>query len=573
MDTSSATLPKRPSSRLVVETGENQGMIFPLRETVISIGRGPENTIQIIDTQMSRSHSLLLLHEGRWYARDLGSKNGTQINDETIEGDHPVCHGDLLQIGGTTFIFEQDCSPPPDANKISTGVRVLHDEDTPFVARHVMKLREELGNENEISNIYDLPSHDSQRLNLIYQVADMISSILDLDELLGRVLDLIQQFLAPDRAGILLYDEHYNVLLPKVIRRPPNSQDDIVISSSIINKAVSEQVAIHVNDAPHDQRFNAADSIVSQRIQSAICVPLVYKTEVLGVLYLDRRQPKCSYEENDLKLVIGIANQAALAIANTRLHRKLLEQHAQERELEIARSIQENLLPRTMPELPGFEIAGLSRPARMVGGDYFDVIALPDGRYVIAIADVAGKGVPAAILIAAVRAAVQIEVRGLKDEKELLHIIERLNQMVCRDTSSSVFVTMVLGVLDPSRRTLTYCNAGHVHPLLCHRDGHVSSLDVGGCFLGIMPGIHYELSVAPLEPGSILVMYSDGVTDMMNGRREMFGIQRLTDLLVTADRLSAHHLCIKIEQAAQTFRQGAEPFDDFTLLALKSIPA
>jgi len=123
----------------------------------------------------------------------------------------------------------------------------------------------------------------------------------------------------------------------------------------------------------------------------------------------------------------------------------------------------------------------------MVGGDYFDVIPLPDGRYVLAIADVSGKGVPAALLIAALRAAVQIEVRGIGSAEELVAVVDRLNQMIYRDTSGNMFVTMVLGLLDPLESTLTYCNAGHVHPLLCHADGAVESLDAGGCFLGIMP--------------------------------------------------------------------------------------
>ena len=158
------------------------------------------------------------------------------------------------------------------------------------------------------------------------------------------------------------------MLVPKVIRRPDGEEDDIILSNSIVTQAVEERVAVLVSDAPHDLRFQASESIVIHRIHSAICAPLFYKGEVLGVLYLDRRSPAKNYQENDLKLVAGIAKQAAQAIANARLHRRLLLQHVQDRELHIARNIQENLLPRTIPEPPGFQIAGLCRPARQVGG-------------------------------------------------------------------------------------------------------------------------------------------------------------------------------------------------------------
>jgi serine phosphatase RsbU (regulator of sigma subunit) len=564
-------------SRLVIETGENEGMIFPLRESVVSIGRGPDNAIQIIDSHMSRNHTLLILNEGRWFARDLDSKNGTQVNGELTRGDQPLAHGDKLLIGETSFIYEQEplkARVGADTHSgATTGLRVLKDENEAFVASQLVKLRGELGREDELSSTgFSVPTRDTERLNALYQVADMISATLDQDELLERVLDVIERFLAPDRAGVLLYDKQYDILLPKIIRRPADTHDDIIISHSIITQAVAEQSAVLVSDAPRDQRFKASDSVVGQRIHCAICAPLICKDEVLGVLYLDRRRPENKYGENDLKLVAGIANQAALAIANSQMHRLLLEQHAQERELEIARSIQQNLLPKSIPNPPGFEISGLSHPARMVGGDYYDVIPLSDGRYVLAIADVSGKGVPAALLIAALRAAVQIEVRAVGSADELVAVVDRLNQMIFRDTNGNMFVTMVLALLDPIESTLTYCNAGHVHPLLCHADGAVESLDTGGCFLGIMPGLAYEHGVVELTPGALLTMYSDGVTDTMNEEQELFGLQRLIDTLITSVEESAEGICCRLDELAGAFRKNAEPFDDFTLLVLKVRP-
>ena len=554
-------------SRLVVESGEHEGMVFPLRDSMVSVGRGPNNTIQIIDTRMSRNHSLFILNERNWHVRDLGSKNGTQHNAQTITHDEPLRHGDRVQIGDTVFVFEHE-RQAQGVSDTTSGMRVLED-DGMVVPSKVLRLTGEAIDMDVEAPVFSISDESREHLQVLYQVADIISSILDLDELLEKVIDLIQEYLGADRAGILLYDEKHEVLLPKVTRRPADSTDDIVISNSIITRAVREQVAVVVSDAPHDYRFRACDSIIIQRIHSAICAPLVYKNEVEGVVYVDRRRAGENFQEEDLKLVSGISKQAAMAIANSRLHRQMLEQHVQERELEIARSIQQNLQPRKMPDIDGFEISGVSRPARSVGGDYFDVIPLGDGRVAMAVVDVSGKGVGAAILVAAVRAALQIEVRELTEDS-LINVVERLNQMVCRDTSSTLFATMVLGVLDPAMRTFTYSNAGHVYPMLAREDARISTLETGGCLLGVMPGAVYEQETVEMAPGSVLLMFTDGVTDTINTKSEMFETQRVAEALTHDLSRPAEVIRRKIEEKARVFAEGTEPFDDFTLLVVKA---
>jgi serine phosphatase RsbU (regulator of sigma subunit) len=549
----------------VIEEGDCQGMVFPLHEKVVSIGRGPDNAIQIIDSRMSRRHALVMFNSGSWIVRDMGSKNGVMLNDAQLQVDQLLANGDRLTIGDTVLVFEQDGRVADTSPGVAAGMRVQKD-NSEITPSDVVRLGDA---PSDVSPIFGIAPGDDQRLGMLYQVAEMTISILDQDELLDKLIDLIQRFLQPHRAGILLYDEKYEILLPKVIRRPPDSTEDIIISNSIIDKAIMEQSAVLVSDAPHDVRFRGSESIVIQRIHSAICAPLIYKGEVLGVLYLDRRRPAESYTPRDLKLVAGIANQAALTIANSRLHRRLLAKYAQERELEIARSIQEKLLPREMPELPGYQVAGMSRPARMVGGDYFDVITLADGRVMLVVADVSGKGVPAAILLAAFRAELHVEASRFAEEP-LTALVARLNQMTYRDTSSNMFITMILALLDTATGSLTYCNAGHAHPMLHRPDGHVQSLDVGGCLLGVISEAEYEQATLTLEPGAALVMYSDGVTDTLDAQGETFGAQRLSDAVDAYSKLSADTICVKIDHEAQDFRGDAEPFDDFTLLVLKA---
>ena len=543
-------------------------MVFPLRESIVSIGRGPDNTIQIIDSHMSRRHTLLIYNNRQWLVRDLGSKNGTLHNGESVEGDQLLQNGDQLLVGDTTFSFENP-APTPRGADTTSNVRMLDDKGQ-ITPNQVMKMRQELGDEDDLTGVISSVRTDDATLNLLYQVSDMMSSLLDLGVLLDRILELIERFLSPDRVSVLLYDEQHQVLMPRMVRRRDSAnQEELVISNSIIDCAVREHLAVLVGDAPSDVRFKASESIVVQRIHSAICAPLLDKNEVLGVVYLDRRSAVGRYQEKDLKLVTIIANQAAMALANSRLHTNLLRQRAHERDFEIARNIQENLLPLRCPEMPGFEAHGVSEPARMVGGDYFDLIPIDNDRVVLAIADVSGKGVPAAILLSAVRTAVQIEVRNWSGSS-LLPVVNRLNQMVCRDTSTSIFVTMVLGVLNTRERTFSFCNAGHVQPILCHANGQVERLEASGCFLGILPGAEYEQAEVALEPGSLLALYSDGVTDLANERQEIFGQGRLIDLLRQNQHQSVEQITRIIQDRTNSFSGSTEPFDDFTLLLVRS---
>lgn len=551
-------------SRLVIETGEQVGMIFPLKGPQMTIGRGPDNQIQIIDSRMSRNHTLLMLKDDGWYVRDRGSKNGSMVNAQLVENEARLNASDRIQIGETVFVFEHDSEYGLDST--GTGMRVCQDHE-PVVPRHVVKLSSE---DVPVAPRLVVRGDDAERLSVIYKVMDLTSTLLDVDELIERVVELIEQSLQPDRVGVLLYDKDHEVLLPKLIRRPASSSEDIIISNSIISQAISDQVALLVGDASTDNRFNVAESIATQKIHSAICAPLMYKNVAQGVIYMDRRRASAGFTEDDLRLVGGIANQTSIALANSQLHRQLLEQHAHERELAIARTIQEHLLPRAMPELGGFEVFGFNRPARMVGGDYFDVIPLADGRIVLAVADVSGKGVPAAILLAEMRTAVQMEMRGLIDN-HLCDIMDRLNQLICRDSTDNMFVTLLLGLLDPVERRLTYCNAGHVYPMLRGADGTIASIEAGGCLLGVIPGAAYEQGIVEMPPGSTLLIYSDGVTDTMNAQNECYGTQRLLDLMGVLGDQSAEQICRRIDEAALDFSSGTEPFDDFTLLVLRSL--
>lgn len=322
-----------------------------------------------------------------------------------------------------------------------------------------------------------------------------------------------------------------------------------------------------VSDAAQDDRFASSESIILNRIRTAMVAPLIHKEETLGVVYVDTRTRIVPYTPEELELLTGVTNQAAMAIVNARLAEQIIEQHKLAREMEIARTIQMNLLPRVYPDLDGYEISAMSLPAKQVGGDYYDFIRLPDGRLALAIADVSGKGVPAAILTATTRSYLQSETQH--PTHNLAEVMESINRMVHRDVTNDMYVTMAVIYLREETGELEYVNAGHTHPILMDRAGNIDYLDRGGVFLGIMPEAVYEIGHHRLEHGDILVLDTDGVTDILNANGEPFGSDRFLRLLRDNRHLRAEEIRNAVYQACLAHRGDADQFDDFTLIVLK----
>lgn len=547
-------------------------MVYPISEEAVTIGRSASSTVQIVDKRVSRHHAVLRLNRDSYVIEDLGSKNGTFLNSEPLVGRVKLKHADRLQIGDTIISFELDgCNGASAFAGETTRSGTIR-----FVADDLGARREE--KRVESSSGFDAVSEPVsrealqdpfQRLQVLYQVADSLRSELDPDQLLNKIMDILWNTVTPYRGIILLVDPRDGSLEPVVVRTRGGDPEEISVSRGIVERAMSEQVAILVSDAPSDVRFASNDSVVAGRIRSAICSPLVHKGEVLGVIYLDSQEPGSVYYTNDeLELITGIANQAAMAITNARLHRQDIERQRLEKELEIAREIQMNLLPRGYPEVPGVSFAAMSQPARQVGGDYYDFVPLSSGRVAMVVADVSGKGVPAAILTASIRASLRLESQGMC-EASVADTVAAINRWTCRDASNNMFVTMIYAVYDPERRQLTYTNAGHCFPLLFKPSGEYRTLETGGCFLGIMDLMEYESETLEIEPGDTLVLYTDGLTDAHDEGNRVFGTERLVETIRANLDLSAEELRDELYEATLVFRATKEQFDDLTILVAK----
>jgi serine phosphatase RsbU (regulator of sigma subunit)/anti-sigma regulatory factor (Ser/Thr protein kinase) len=299
-----------------------------------------------------------------------------------------------------------------------------------------------------------------------------------------------------------------------------------------------------------------------------LAVPLVSQGELIGVLNLGPRLSEQEYSSDDRKLLDNLAAQAAPAL---RVGQLVREQEAEaatrqrfEQELEVARLIQQNFLPKELPHLPGWQVAAYYRPAREVGGDFYDVIPLPDGRVAFVVGDVTDKGVPAALVMSATRSVLRASATRLIEPGVVL---ERVNEHLCPDMPAKMFVTCLYGVLDPESGLLRFANAGHDLPYVKTAQG-VIELRARGMPLGLMPGMAYEEKEAVLEPGDSVLLHSDGVVEAHDPDRDMFGFPRLKETM--AQSPGGQELIDRVISTLEAFTgPGAEQEDDITMVTLQ----
>lgn len=299
---------------------------------------------------------------------------------------------------------------------------------------------------------------------------------------------------------------------------------------------------------------------------SFLLVPLMDKGKLVGLISLSPKVAGFRYTYEDISLLSVIANQVVIALNNAALYTESLEKQRLEEELEVARKIQTNLLPRHLPVHQNFDFAAFNHPSKQVGGDYYDFINLADGTMGIVIADVSGKGVPAALLMARVQAILQTqEKRGLP----IPEMLSQLNEFLVKSSSADRFVTMFYGELNPQSGSICFSNAGHNHPFILDIAGNVRYLDVGGLILGAFSGSEYETAIAELHKDEILVMYTDGISEAMNTQEVEFGDSRIVDTVKEARSQSAQFICAHIIKSVRQYAEGAEEIDDMTLVVIK----
>ncbi len=301
--------------------------------------------------------------------------------------------------------------------------------------------------------------------------------------------------------------------------------------------------------------------------EKLLAVPILADGRWLGVLVVADKENRDGsiddFTEADERVASLFANQAAIALENARLHREAVEKEKMEREMELAASIQKTILPDTLPDVPGLVISGANRPTKQVGGDYFDVYPLEDGRTAFCVADVSGKGVPAALLVSTVHACLHLLVPN--NASDLPGLVARVNRHLVGFSSTRKFATLFIAVFDPATGMLTYVNAGH-NPGLWISPAGVELLPSGGVPVGMMPGVVHKQASIRIAPGDTILLYSDGITEALNGLDEEFGMERLTALAVESQTQAPAEISRRIFGAVNDFTTGVAQYDDQTVL-------
>ena len=409
--------------------------------------------------------------------------------------------------------------------------------------------------------------HAVIELSTIVEATKRLNSTLDLAELLNIILQLTTRHTGAERGTVFLVDRERGEIWSLVGLGLDQHEIRLPINRGIAGWVAEHGETVNLEDAYADPRFESeVDIRLGYRTKSLLCLPIRSKSgEPIGVLQLLNKKSG-PFTHADENLLRAISDHVALALENAQLHRDLLHKQRMERDLALARSIQLGLLPERPPLLDGFEIGVAHRPSLEVGGDYYDFIALAPDTILTVVADVEGKGVGSAMVMANLQATLHALLAHLHS---LERLVESLNDMMLADTRGQKFMTMFVGLLDQPRRTLHYVNAGHVQPAVVRVNGDVEYLTEGGMVVGLFAGVRYERGHVKLHPGDVVVFCTDGITEANNSSEEEFGTQRLVDLVTRERHLPAQDIVQAVMTTVDTFSRGGTHEDDRVILILK----
>jgi serine phosphatase RsbU (regulator of sigma subunit) len=340
---------------------------------------------------------------------------------------------------------------------------------------------------------------------------------------------------------------------------------EIRVSRSIVEEVVNQGRSVLTSDAQHDPRF-ASSTVTIQGIRSVLAVPLGVGDKIFGMIYADSPLAEARFSQDHLTVLTTLGSVAAIRVENARLMEDDLERSRLERELQLAREIQQRFQPTSPPVVNGFELQGISFPCYEIGGDYYDFIERPDGHIVIALGDVSGKGTSAALLMSSLHASMHAQTSA---HQSISETIAAVNKYLAETIPANRFVTLFCAELEPLTGTINFINAGHNPPLIAHASGTMEQLAAGGIPLGILPNAIFQEGRTQLQHGDVLVIYSDGVSETQNQAGEEFGAMRLYDVVARNLDASAAGIRDRIESALTKFAQGTDSVDDLTLVIVK----
>jgi sigma-B regulation protein RsbU (phosphoserine phosphatase) len=509
---------------------------------LITLGRATECTVPIKDRYLSRRHAEIVYDTGDWVVRDCGSVNGTLLNGSRIVAPVPLRPGDRIALGDSEVIFE--------ASDTSSQSQIIAVDSNSHAKNLAIPIRE---------------IDDRARTGVLASLAMQFIDDRSMNDVFEFILDRVVDLLRPSRAALALFGNDRKSFQDVHLRRSDAGDSmDLFISKTLLGEVVEGRNVVSFVDTTQDDKIARAQSIVAQNIRSAVCAPLIIKDDVLGVLYLDFQAHRGAVTHDDVHLVAQIARFAAVKLETTRLREEAVAKARLDEELRTAYTIQSRLLPAQLPVIEGYAFAGSNVPARSVSGDYYDVVMRPDGRMYFIIADVSGKGITAALVMASVATAFNIFTRTDPSPADL---VSDLNATLAPKTAPTKFVTLVVGVLDPRSGEVEFTNAGHVAPLVISKNG-VEQLKTTDMVVGLFGHAKYRNQRLSLGMGDSLVLFTDGVTEAENPAEDQLGLEPVAELITALHGEPAPRILESIEAQVRAFVGDAPAGDDVTMLAL-----
>ncbi|HSU65770.1 MAG TPA: SpoIIE family protein phosphatase [Tepidisphaeraceae bacterium] len=541
-------------SELLIQCPDGQMKTIPLTGEKLSVGRSSASELCFPeDAGLSRQHFAFESQDGEWTVQDLGSKNGTFVNNIPLKARLILKPGDRITAGHLVVVYA------PDAENPNSGVVVFegNDASSPSTSTVVTSL------EGAHQTLYldRSGSKSSAPIQTLIGAVQAFEESRSVNDLYPVVLDLAIQAVNAQR-GVLLILEG-DTLVPRA-----HKGEGFRISSAVRDKVLKEKSSILVRDAQLDDAFKGRMSIVEQKVHTMMAVPLQTKDRIVGLIYLDSSFVLREFTKDDLSLLTIMANLAAFRIVSGLLSEAEEAERLMRRDLSQAADIQVRMLPDQAPKIERADLAGFNAACRTVGGDYYDFFTYSDGRVGLALGDVSGKGMPASLMMMALHARVQVLA---EDPTDLGGFMSRLNKATCAKCPSNRFITFFFSVLDAATGDLRFANAGHNPPIIMRASGKAQMLEGGGPVLGILSIAPYSEQQERLEEGDMLVVYSDGVTEATNEAYDEFGEDKLIEVLRKHRNEPAPNIVKAVTHALTEFAAGAPQADDITLVVAKRL--
>lgn len=558
-------------AELIVRYPDRAPDHFPLGRLRITLGRSARNDLCIPDPFASRVHAEVRREGDEYFLQDLGSANGTLYNGSTVEGTVPLTAGGRIQIGETEIVFDDGTyNSSMGATMITDNTGSMPEATIALASgdRTTSGLLEAIeGARTKPEEIATTHAREGDLLALISKVGITLLASATLNETLEQIVSLVFEAVPADRCLLMMRDEGSEELRVAVarLRDRVGEVGEIRVSRNVLDEVVMRGKSVLTSDAQHDPRF-ASGTVVLQGIRSVLAVPLGVSEKVFGIIYADSPMAEGRFTEDHLKLLTTLASVAAIRVENARLAEARLQQERLERELQLAMEIQQRFQPAAPPTVVGYELQGISFPCYEIGGDYYDFIKRDDGRLVIALGDVSGKGTAAALLMSSLHASIHAQSGA---HETLAQTISAVNRYLADNIPANRFVTLFYAVLEPETGAVSFLNAGHNPPLIVHAAGTVEQLASGGLPLGIKRNAEYREGRTQMQMGDVLVIYSDGVTEAASPSGEEFGPTRLYEVVSRNIDASAAGIRDRIESALTKFSQGTQAADDITLVIVK----